>query len=243
MNKELQLRRITPEGMPECHRLLDDAKKTGEISSATLSDFLESAQFTRAVPQKIKVSPATFRNRLEVGKLLDGLLENVPGEILQEIGVWAWLTLYYFDVVCPADANGKRKVGGRERYVPDFANFQRYYRHLLYGPFSICRAYRPNPESAMAVLCSPVDMPGDVVESLVSRQEIITCPSVMEAATALYVQHNGQYKPNARRKNKGGARRFAAVIRQFDLTYDLHEISVKRLLEILPPEFDEFQPS
>jgi len=38
----------------------------------------------------------------------------------------------------------------------------------------------------------------------------------------------------------GSARRLAAVLMQFDLTYDLHELTAEGLIEMLPKEFSKF---
>ena len=44
-------------------------------------------------------------------------------------------------------------------------------------------------------------------------------------------------------KSPGSPRRFADVLSQLDLTWDLHSLSVEQLLELLPSEFDEFHRS
>lgn len=238
--KDLQLRELTSEGIREFERMLDDMRNGNMIPDSIRNGLLESGQHTRVITPDIRATPARFANRLEAGKFFIRLLTGVASHE-QDKGMWAWLTLYYFDAVCPAGADGRRLVRNQiESYIPDFTNFRRYYRHLLYGPFSICRAHADNPERAMAVLCTPVHQPGDAVESLASRQDLITSPSVMQAATDLYVR-NGRHKPGAGRKDKGGARRFAAVMMQFDMTYDLDQIPAQDLVNILPPEFDEFR--
>ena len=241
---DLQLRSFDAEGIREFERIIDRARNGEKIPDSLRNELLESGPLTRVIAPRIRLSPIQFANRLEAGNHLVHLLTGVASLVDSEDGkgMWAWLTLYFFDSVCPVDSDGKHVVGEqRELYIPDFTNFRRYYRHLLLGPFNICRAHSDNPERALAVLCPPVHRPGDVVESLASRQNLITSAPVMEAATALYVR-NGQYKPHARRKNRGGARRFAAVMMQFDTTYDLDRIPVGKLLEILPHEFDDFRP-
>ena len=238
--KDLQLRTFTDEGVREFERILDEARNGRKIPDSLRNGLLESGGLARIIAPNIFASPARFASRLEAGNHLVRLLAGVASRADRDAGMWAWLSLYYFDSVCP-EANGARAVGKqRELYIPDFTNFRRYYRHLLFGPFSIWRAHSDNPERALAVLCPPVHRPGDAVESLASRQDLITCPAVMAAATALYVR-NGQHKRGAGRKDRGGARRFADVMMQLDLTYDLFEISAEGLLELLPPEFAEFR--
>ena len=234
--KPMQVREFTEEGVREFEQILDDARNGRKIPDSLRNGLLESGY---VLPSALRAAPARFSNRLGAGKSLVQLLKGYDS-FLNKPGVWAWLSLYYFDSVCP-EADGARVVRKqRELYIPDFTNFRRYYRHLLYGPFSICRAHADNPERAMAVLCTPVHQPGDAVESLASRQDLITSPSVMQAATDLYVR-DGRHKRGAGRKNRGGARRFADVMMQFDMTYDLDQIPVRDLLELLPLEFAEFR--
>lgn len=233
------LRSFTNEGLREFQQFLHRTKKAG-MSEEGRDDLLQGEGYTRVVPADIRVAPRDFENRLEVGEHFLRLFRDVDETLLQS-GVWAWLSLYYFDSVCPPDDNGRRQVGDITRYIPDPANFQRYYRHLLRGPFTICRAYREDPEIALAVLCPPVDKPGDVVENLVSRQDLVTCPTVMEVATILYVNKKGKHRRGAANKSNGGARRLASVLMQLDVTYDLFDISAQDLLDMLPEEFDIFR--
>ena len=93
----------------------------------------------------------------------------------------------------------------------------------------------------MAVLAAPLHRPGDIVEQLASRQELVTNQSVMEAATRLYIGDDGLPKPRAAGRGAGSARRLADVLTQLDLTWDLYDLSTEKLLELLPPEFDEFK--
>jgi hypothetical protein len=71
-------------------------------------------------------------------------------------GLWGWLTLFFFDEVCPKDGNGRRQVQDEARLIAQVDNFQRFYRHLLLGPFLIVRAHADNPQRALAFLCNPL---------------------------------------------------------------------------------------
>ena len=94
----------------------------------------------------------------------------------------------------------------------------------------------------MALLAGPLDTPGDVVEQLASRQEIVTCPGVMEAVTTLYLdRRTGQLKRGASSKGMPGtARRLPTVLRQFDMTWDLFSLTGAEVLQLLPREFEPF---
>ena len=156
----------------------------------------------------------------------------------RDLGFWAWLTVALFNQVCPLRPDGTRPSKERVRYVPDFSDWRRYYRHLLASPWSIYRAHRDAPQNVMAVLCEPLDRPGDVVEQLTSRQELVSNPAVMSLATRLYYDpRGGTLRRGAGSKGRGSPRRLATVLDQFDVTYDLYTLTVDELAQLLPPEF------
>jgi hypothetical protein len=92
-------------------------------------------------------------------------------------------------------------------------------------------------------LCPSLSTPGDVVEQLVARQELITNPVVVQVATSLYYDPaTGTAKRGAGGKTGGSARRLASVLDQFDVTWDLFAMPWKDLMAKLPKEFSRFLP-
>lgn len=127
-----------------------------EPTLAPPMELLEDPALTELVPGEIEVPKRSFTNRLEAGKFLNELLDGARIHLPErDKGLWAWLTLFYFDEVCPADGHGRRNPRDEARLVPILDNFQRFYRHLLVGPFLIVRAHRDQPERAIAMLCNP----------------------------------------------------------------------------------------
>lgn len=182
-----------------------------------------------------------FPTRLEAAKYLDGVLARLPPGEDRDVGMWAWLSLLYFNQVCPLGPGGRRKIGEQARYIPAPNAFQRFYRHLLLGPLLIYRAHRECPAAAGSVLASPVSSPGDIVEQLASRQELVSNPTVMGVATTLYVDVQGALKRGAGGKGAGSPRRLVDIVNQYDLTYDLYAMSSEDLHALLPSEFDRFK--
>lgn len=184
-----------------------------------------------------------FMSRAEAGSWLQGLFESAGLiGVAKDKGLWAWLSLRFFDAVCPADGHGHRKPGETARHIPDVENFLRYYRHLLAGPWRISRAHREDSELALAVLCQPLHKPGDIVEQLASRQELVTNRAFMAAATKLYVDSETRIpKRGAGGKSKGAARRLADFCNQLDVTWDLYAMEAGELLAKLPDEFKRFK--
>jgi hypothetical protein len=63
-------------------------------------------------------------------------------------------------------------------------------------------------------------------------------------ATKLYLDEStGERKKGAGGKGLGSPRRLAAVLDQFDVTWDLYAMSVKEFWTVLPKEFDKFRPA
>ena len=230
----MRLRCFNTGGINRFEQFLASAARDPEDLCALLEDVGLS---TRVSPE-IEVEARSFVNRFAAGEYLYCVLgDSNISNLDEDRGIWAWVSAFYFDQLCPHDT----KPGKVYRWVPAVNSFRNYYRHLLAGPYFIYRAYKDNPQHAMAVLATPLHRPGDIVEQLASRQELVTNHSVMEAATRLYIGEDGLPKPRAAGRGAGSARRLADVLTQLDLTWDLYDLSAEKLLELLPPEFDEFK--
>jgi hypothetical protein len=205
--------------------------------------FLDDPALTELLPGEIEVPARSFATRLEAGRFFDDFFESARiASPERDAGLWAWLTLFYFDEVCPADGNGRREPKDEARLLPLLDNHQRFYRHLLLGPYLIVRAHRDQPERAIAMLCNPLWKPGEIVEQLASRKELVTNRAVAEVATKLYYDPaTGSFKRGAGSSVKGAARRLAALLNQFDLTWYLYGMTADELLALLPKEFDRFR--
>ena len=236
----MNLRRLNDEGLRQFAEYLAALKTTPTLAPpvALLDDPATSEE---AAP--VAVWPMQFPNRLAAGRWLNELLESAAlPDPAREKGVWAWLSLRLFDTVCPADGRGHRKPGELARHVPDAANFQRYYRHLLAGPWRIVRTHRDAPDRALAVLCQPLHKPGDIVEQFASRQELVTNRAFISAATKLYVDATTQQpRSGSGGKTRGAPRRLADFCNQLDVTWDLYAMKASELIEKLPKEFDRFR--
>ena len=204
---------------------------------------LEDPALTEEIAGNIEVTKQHFDTRLEAGRFLNELIERSSIALPErDRGLWAWLTLFYFDEVCPLDGNGNRDTQDEARLIPLLDNHQRFYRHLLLGPFLIVRAHRDNPERAIAMLCNPLWKPGEIVEQLASRKELVTNRGVVELATQLYYdKEKKSFKRGAGSSVKGAARRLAALLNQLDLTFYLYGMSADELMVLLPNEFNRFR--
>lgn len=235
----MRLRRLQNEGIEQFEDYLSTL--TTEYPDDFPEDLLQDPALARLVEPNIDVETIGFETRFDVGEYLFRKLDGILN-IDTDKKLWTWLALFYFRELCPEDTFGRRKPNEMARWILEIANFRTYYRHLLSGPFNIYRAYRDEPDAALALLCTRPDQISDVVEQLSSRQELVTNRSVVRAATHLYVDKaSGKLKTHAPGKGPGSARRLADVVNQFDLTYDLYSMTTDEILDTLPAEFDYFK--
>lgn len=235
------LRRLNSNGLERLGAFLGslktDTPQPVPVEILTLPDTSED------IGVAIEIDPRTFGSRLEAARYLDGKLSGsgLRG-IERDIGIWAWLALYYFEQLCPADRLGQRDPGEYARYLLEPKKAWRYYKHLLAGPYLIYRAHRDNPNRAMALLSGPVHHLTEFVNQLAPRQETVTNKAILQAITDLYIdQDSGEPKRGARTKGPGGPRRLATVMNQLDVTWDLYAVSTESFLQCLPREFDRFK--
>ena len=236
----MKLRRFTQSGLTQFRQFLDQLKVAP--TTPLPSPWLLTDDTASELVADIEIVNKDFTTRFDAATYLDSLLSKAKiANIERDAGLWAWLTLLFFDQVCPVGEQGARKPGELARYIPAVDNFQRYYRHLLLGPYAIYRAHADDPERARGVLMTKVSAPGDVVEQLASRQELITNKSVMSVVTRLYFdKQKASPKKGAGGKSDGSPRRLADVLNQFDLTFDLYSVPEIGLMSLLPKEFKRF---
>jgi hypothetical protein len=197
-------------------------------------ELLQDESTSAPVRWQIEVEPGLFASRLEVARYLQERFQAANAlNVDRAAGLWSWLALFYFDVLCP-ELRGRRSPGEEARYILDT---RRYFRHLLAAPWSIYKAYAADPAQAMIVLCQPVHRPGRYCDHLAARKELLTSPAVVGAATRLYYDAGtGKPKRRGHSSQPGNFARFLAVVGQLDVTFDLYSLTAEALLWRLPAE-------
>ena len=234
----MQLRAFNQKGIETFTEYLDALRQ--DPSRPVPRDLLDRPTLTRSLPQAIEATPRPFATRMNFACWLHDAAKSTDAEVpRKDAGFWAWLTLALFDQVCPEKANGKRRVGELARYVPQFDNYLRRYRHLLATPYNVMLMHEDDPMRAALILMSPLSILGEVTEQFASRQEIISCPGAMALASHLFFDT----KKNERKKNASGkaARRFGKLLNQYQRTWDITVMPASDSASILPKEFDRFK--
>jgi hypothetical protein len=241
----IPLRRFNESGLAAMGEALDRLDLGEDVDIQTLLVDPALTETLSGIPT-VEIKP--FANRREAGEFFHHLLkpfEPQIGDIERDRGLWAWLALVWIDVLAPVDpSTGRRTMKDRARWIPVVDDYRKYYRHLLAGPYRIYRAHHEDVDRAMAVLATPVQSPGEVVEQFASRQEIITNPNLMSAITALYYNPaTRSLKRGAGGKGGGSSRRLADVLLQFDMTWDVYGMTRDEVINLLPQEFAKFKPA
>jgi len=205
-------------------------------------ELLEDAAATNELPVEIVIEPQVFPDRFALGGYLAERLEDVGLDVTdRDAGLWAWLSLAFFDQVCPPNAAGSRQPGRDYRHIPDFG-YRHRHRHLLFGPYQL---YRRHGERSRLLLSGPLHSESSVYHEIASRRDLIANKGVLEAAAMLYLDpRRGRPKPGSQGsvRQAGTVRRFVRVLQQLDVTYDIYGLTGRQILELLPEEFDVFRP-
>jgi hypothetical protein len=231
----MRIRSLTPAGMDWFTDFLSDLPSNPEFMNRKG----EGLELSSPVPQGGEVQERSFGTKMELAQALQSPLQHVDGDLLlNDRGLWSWLALYYLDILLES-ASGGWIVRDSARYVLS-PERRREYRHLIRGPWAI---YRLHGNTARLLLTSPPYRWSDAEEQITAVQEIVRMPGAMGAADMLYFddRRNTQKRGFTNRKKPGTLRRFAAVMQQLDLTYDLYSMNSEELVELLPPEFDRFR--
>lgn len=238
-----ELRRLNEQGISGFIDFLRAIEADGSVPVPL--GVLTDGGTSEELPVKLEVDERTFGDRMDAGQYLYEIFSRGGALRLdRDRGVWAWLSLFYFEQLCPRGTDGRREPGELARWVPSGHAF-RYYRHLLAGPYLIYKAYRDMPEKAKIILCQPLDRPGDFVEQLASRQEFVQNKAIIEAASLLYFDDKSQRPKRGAAPTDhrpGTLRRFVDVTNQLDLNWDLFSLSAEQLIRMLPAEFHPYKP-
>lgn len=236
--RRMLARRLTQLGIEQFDGFLTSLRD--DPSADAPLDLLTESTTSEPIDVEIEAEVRRFRSRLEIAEYLSRLLRLDTATLRTDAGFWCWLALYWFETLCPV-VRERWKPGNRNRWLADLEDPRKSCRHFLAGPFQIYRAHRDDPRRAMSLLCGSPTQPGPLVQLIASRPSLVTCNAVVGVATRLYYDASqGRNRPGLNAKSPGSPRRFADVLSQLDLTWDLHSLSIAQLLNLLPAEFDKF---
>jgi hypothetical protein len=153
-------------------------------------ELLTADRFSEPLAVTIRAEPQPFARRMNFTCWLHDAVKAAGANIpRKDAGFWAWLTLALFDQVCPANASRERRVNEIAWYIPAFDDSRRHYRHCLFGSYQIFLLHLERPDDAAIFLSSNLNNLGHFWYQIVSRQDLISNPAIVGAATCLYFDH------------------------------------------------------
>jgi hypothetical protein len=236
------LRKFSDKGIEQFRRYLADLKE-GAASSPPF-DLLVDPVASKPVNEQLQIENRKFATRLELAQYLDEALAEFEYDSIEtDVYLWSWLSLFYFDQVCPVDDNGMRKPGRDYRHIPEIG-YRHGHRHLLGGAYLVYTIYGLKERLSKLLLSSPLPKESKVHHELATRQSMITNVGIIEAAHILYYDEKAN-KPKrgiiVKKNTPGTLYRFIDIIQQLDLNYDLYSMTGEEVLQLLPAEFNKWK--
>jgi hypothetical protein len=232
-------RRLTAQGMEQFDAFLVSLRDDSSLDAPT--ELLTDSATSAPIDVEVDAEPRECHSRLEVAEHLNRILRIDSTNLRTDAGFWTWMALCWFETLCPAQ-HGRWQPGHENRWIADLEDPRKACLHVLAGPYQVYRAHRDDPPRALSLLSGPPQQPGPLVSLIASKPSLVTCKAVVGAATRLYYDSaRGRNRSGLGGKGPGSPRRFADILSQLDLTWDLHSLTTEELLELLPPEFDVFR--
>jgi hypothetical protein len=209
----------------------------GELDETAIAP--TDAQFARRVSGTGSIDDEQAGTSKELAeRVLNALGQNWT-DFLPRPGVWAWLTFVLRDVLFPKDSSGKRKPKEIYRWYPaDPGDYQKGQRHLVRMPVVLLANLG---DAADHLLCGRPHILPEIREQLTSQQDMFNLEFQRAARQLYYDLGRGKLKKGAGDKTAGTPRRLAKVRKQLDVTWNLYDLNAKRIVGLLPKEFDKFR--
>lgn len=235
----MELREFTKEGVEKFQLELNEIRRN-ERSSIS-NELITSKAYCSILDKEVHLEKKILDQKKDLINYIFPLINPLDLENLnRRVGLWSWLAAFFFDSICPADKDGKRKVNDTPLYLLSVDEWGRLYRHLIASPYFMKKELG---DLSKFYLVGKSSVHGEHFEQLAAQQEYATSKGIIEAAVKLYWDESkDDLKTGARGKDssKGVVRRFTAVLKQLDLTYDLNAMNGDRIIEHLPKEFDQW---
>ncbi len=192
--------------------------------------------------RSVTVESRRFTSRREAADYFHNKFKNVSAESLRkDAGLWTWLSLFYFDQVCP-DVDGRKTVRNDYTYIfmPDQSRY--FYRHLL---FVAWYAKHVSPVHNRLFLDTTLHQLDKFTQDVLKRLYLTRIDCIFEVLDRLYWDRDlnrPRRGVNSPRKVVAGdlVHRFPTRIRQLEKTYDLLSLTASQLIDLLGEEFASF---
>ena len=234
----IAIRVFRDQGINEFKKYILGVKNNSNTPVPNLNDEPYSYKFTPTVNID---ENKFFSTRMDIAKYLSKQFSSAgvqPRDVIGagKEGLWTWLAYIFFSQI----TDNRRKILRLERYICS-SDWNRYYVHLIAGAYYLFTFL--GEELSKLFLCSSPYILNDFNDHMACYQYIVGYQNIVEVAHILYwdEQRNAPKKGAQSIKNPGNIRRFAKVISQLELTYDVYTMTPQEILKILPKEFDKWK--
>ncbi len=202
-------------------------------------ELLEDHRYTSGLTAVLEATPEKFVTKADAAIYLTQLLDPLPeADVAENAGLWTWLTLFFFDQVCPP-VESQHVVKNDYHYIFEPKNSRHFYRHLLFVSW---RALQLSQTHNRLILRSRLHILDSVTTEIMKRLFFTRIPCMFEVLDRLYWDDKKQAPRRSivtpRTINAGDLRhRLPIRIRQLECTYDLQSLNADQLIELLGEEF------
>lgn len=235
----MEARRFRDYGMEQFESYLKQLRDNSALVPPI--DLLTLPRASEPIGQSIEFEPREFATKLEAGNYLCQKLQSISvDQVRQDVGLWAWLTLFYFDAVCPVDGHSRRRLKDMPKYFSRaLGGSDGLIKHLLYFPW---RMVQQHGDSVDYILSEELPADSKMAREWGTRLYEALLPSKIQLGREMYWDAQNQAirrgatstGGRSRPGRKGNVRRLLGVLNQFELTYDLASMNSDGLAELLP---------
>lgn len=232
------VRCLTAKGIEEFARYLDQLRRDGSLSPP-IEVLVDPSYSVPCTLGNVLVEQRGFANRKEFAEYINHrFLEAGVVVDAEEYGMWEWLSLFYFDAVCPIGSNGTRKPGVDGRHLLEDPDARRRHRHLLRGPYMLWRRYNGSPNGELDLLLSyKLPVHGIAATHLGERPRLMASQGVLAAASLLYADPKSGMPKQGYSEEENGLRAYCKFLNNLPECFDLAGLSTDTVMALLPESF------
>ncbi len=233
----MKLRRFNKQGIQAFRESLASCRDNPTADFP--AELLTSDEMSAEVSPSIEIQPRVFSTKRDAAVYLQDVLAPIAKQtLLEDSGLWTWLSLFYFEIVCPR-RGGQRKIRNDYTYVYEAGSMRYFYRHLLFVSW---RVLDIAPAHNRLLLGSSISTLDKITDQVMKRLYLTRIPCFFEVLDRIY------WDDIAKRSRKGIVdtsrvaagdltHRLPTRIRQLEKTYDLQSLNAGQLIELLGEEF------
>lgn len=239
----IEVRRLTEAGL----RAFELWLTTHAAGAVPPADLIDSPEFTEQLADAAVDESLIFNSRFEFGSYLVMQLGTSKKEDYLSPaadGLWAWLTVVYFE-----------QLGAKKKRIEHYVVQRRGHRGSLayrHGARTSYELVAIHGAAAQVCLSGPMHTFGELTEQFASRQTVVRNRAFFRVAGHIYVvggrlrrgagskPKSPKQRPPGDRTGFGSSRRLGVALKRLDLTWDTEEMGATQLVSVLPKEFRGF---